>query len=69
MLPKAMTGLTDDEGEKTFENEDPLPWAESAKPLHLNDTTGEKPTKSTGGGGCGEKDSHPQTALVTPIPH
>ncbi|KAH0294548.1 high-affinity nicotinic acid transporter, partial [Aureobasidium sp. EXF-3399] len=53
----------DDEGEKTFEDEDPGPAGKTTDTFHLDDTTGEKTTESTSAGCSREEDGHAETTL------
>ena len=59
----------DDEGEKTFKNEDPRPAGEATDAFHLDDTTSKKATESTSAGCSREEDGHAETTLVTTVPH
>ena len=62
-------GEGDDDGGKTFNDEDPRPTGFAAQTVHLHDTTGEQTTKGSSGRGGGEEDGHTQSALVTLVPH
>jgi hypothetical protein len=58
-----------EEGKKTFKDEDPSPTGKAADTLHLDDTAGEQATEGTSAG-CGtEEDGETETTLVTTVPH
>ncbi|CCC11857.1 unnamed protein product [Sordaria macrospora k-hell] len=58
-----------DESQDTLQDEEPAPSIVATNTLHLQDTTSQKTTESTGGGSSGEENGHAETALVTPVPH
>jgi hypothetical protein len=60
--------ITNNKGQETLDDENPLPAVEISHALHLHDTKGQETTKGTRGGGGGEEDGHAQTALMAPVP-
>jgi hypothetical protein len=62
------TGEAEDNGDNSFEDEDPGPTGTATEPVHLIDSGGEETTEGAGNGGGGEEDSGADTELRTFIP-
>lgn len=57
-----------DEGDDTFEDEDPGPAAQTGNTVHFRNAAGEQAAERAGGRGGGEEDGHAETAFVTAVP-
>jgi hypothetical protein len=58
-----------EEGKKTFKDEDPSPTGKTADTFHLDDTASKKTTEGTSAGCSTEEDGKTETTLVTTVPH